>query len=306
MHYIKEYIKKRDELLPFFLYLHNLIHRLFYKFLDKEKIIRADFQKRMGRPLDLTDPVLFSDKLQWLKLNWYDERAVILADKIAVRDFVKHKIGSEYLNEIYGSYNSFKDISFDSLPESFVIKCNHGSGMNIFVKDRFKANNKAILNKLRWWLKIDYSFKGLQWVYKGIQPKILIEKYLEDGNPTDYKVWCFNGVPKIIQIDFDRFSNHVQNFYDLDLNFLDYKISFPNDPMNNVEYLEEFKEELIRLSAVLSENIPFSRIDFYIVDLKIIFGEITFFHQNGTQPFLDKEFELILGNMLDINKGEVK
>jgi hypothetical protein len=76
--------------------------------------------------------------------------------------------------------------------------------------------------------------------------------------------------------------------------------------MNNVEYLEEFKEELIRLSAVLSENIPFSRIDFYIVDLKIIFGEITFFHQNGTQPFLDKEFELILGNMLDINKGEVK
>jgi len=274
-------------------------------FFTDEEFIRKEFRKRLGREVDLEDPKKFNDKLQWLKLNWRDPLATKCSDKYKVREYVKEKIGEEILNELYGVYKSVDEINFKELPESFVLKANHGSGWNIICKDKKKMNWRGEFRRMKWWMRTNYYYLGREWVYDSIEPRIVCEKYLsgEDSKPPkDYKIFCFNGEPKIIEVDFDRHTDHKRNFYDLDWNFLDLEIKYPNVPSKNIKKPEKL-EKMIEYSKILSENFPHVRVDLYEVNNKIYFGELSFFHGSGMQNFRPEEFELKMGEWLELPKN---
>jgi hypothetical protein len=157
-------------------------------------------------------------------------------------------------------------------------------------------------SKLKRWLRTNHYWKSREWVYKDIKPRIICEKYLSgtDGNPpNDYKIFCFNGEPKIIEVDFDRFKNHKRNFYDLDWKFINGEIKYPNDSSVNIQKPEKLSE-MLDLSRILSAGFPHVRVDFYYLNNQIIFGELTFFHQSGMGKFEPEEFELEMGSWLKL------
>ena len=193
-----------------------------------------------------------------------------------------------------------EEINLEDLPESFVLKGTHGSGCNIICKDKSKIDWKIELNRMRRWVKRDYSLSGREWCYKGIKPRVICERYLEESEEygiADYKIFCFNGQPKLIQIDTDRFHKHVKNYYDTDLNFLDVRNDCENDPDIPIPQ-PKMIGEILRLSRILSEGFPHVRVDFYVVEGNVYFGELTFFHQSGYRAFEPEEFEIQMGQWL--------
>lgn len=286
----------------FMMYMYDKLKEFYYKYLLSDKrILQKRFRERLDRELDLENPVKFNDKLQWLKLYWRDPLATQCADKYGVREYIKEKIGAQYLNELIAVYDSVDEINIDKLPNSFVLKGTHGSGFNIICKDKYKMDWDKELRKMRRWMWTNYHWPKREWVYKDIKPRIICEKYLEDenGELRDYKIFCFNGSPKFIIVDFDRFSNHRRNVYDLEWNFLDIEINKPNDE-DTVIKKPPLLKEMIDLSRKLSKPFPHVRVDFYIHNSKIIFGELTFFHASGMGYFKPQELEIKLGNYLEL------
>ena len=270
--------------------------------ISDEELIRKKFKKRLGREVELENPIKFNDKLQWLKLNWHDPVATKCADKYEVREIIKEKIGEEYLNELIGVYESVDEIDIDKLPDKFVLKGTHGSGFNIICKDKSKMNWDEEFKKMRRWLRTNYYLQNREWVYKDQKPRIICEKYLEEkevGQLRDYKFHCFNGEPKFIQVDFDRFQNHKKNIYDTNWNLIEVEFNYPYDNSISIEKPKKF-EEMKKLSKILSNDFPYSRIDFYYLNHTIIFGEITFFPASGMGPFNPKEFETTMDSWLEL------
>lgn len=299
-------MKKIKKKLKNYIFIYNLfikIREFWYKnFISDEKCIKKRFKKRMGREVNLENPVKYNDKLQWLKLNWRDPVATKCADKYKVREFVKNKIGKKYLNKIYGVYDSVDEINIKNLPQSFVLKATHGSGKNIICKNKNSLNWKKKAINMKGWLKTNHYWINREWVYKDIKPKIICEKYLENKNgnpPKDYKIFCFNGEPKLIEVDFDRFSSHTRNFYDLDWNLLNLEIEYPNDKNTYISKPEKLNE-MLKLSKILSEDFPHVRVDFYNLNGELIFGELTFFHESGTGKFNLEKYEIKMGNWLTL------
>lgn len=284
--------------------LYDKSKEIYYKYLiSDEKLIKKKFKEKLGREVELNNPIKFNDKLQWLKLYWHDPLATKCADKYEVREFVKERIGEEYLNELYGVYNSVEEIDLDKLPKSFVLKATHGSGWNIICKDKNKMNWNVEFKKMKRWLRKNYYYQGKhEWVYKDIKPRIICEKYLSEENgqpPNDYKIFCFNGEPKLIQVDIDRFTSHRRNFYDLNWNFKNIEILYPNNPNYQIPK-PSCLDEMLDLSRKLSKDFPHVRVDFYVIENRIIFGELTFFHESGLGQFRPEEFELEMGEWLEL------
>ena len=190
-----------------------------------KKILKRWWFKRNKKPLNLDKPLTFNEKIQWLKLYDSTPHKTLLADKYKVRDYITKKIGKEYLIPLYNVYNKFEEINFEKLPKQFVIKCNHGSGYNIIIKDKSNLNLTIIKKNLDKWMNSNYAFYyGLELHYRDIEPKIIIEKYMDDGTGDlrDYKITCFNGKPEFIWIDSNRHTEHKRNLYDLNWNQLFY------------------------------------------------------------------------------------
>jgi hypothetical protein len=255
------------------------------------------------KPLNLDNPITFNEKIQWLKL--YDSTPIktLLSDKYLVRDWIKEKIGEKYLIPIFGAYDRFEDINFNKLPNKFIIKCNHGSGYNIFVKDKFKLNLAVIRAKIKKWMNINYSILGQELNYRDRKPKIIIEKYMNDssGDLRDYKVNCFNGKPKFIWMDIDRHTNHKRNLYDLNWKKLPYKVNshyatFPSPKK------PKCLKELVKLASILSKGFSYVRVDFYIINEKIYFGEMTFYTSGGLEDIIPPSFEKRLSSLIKFPK----
>lgn len=277
----------------------DIMQKIFKK-ISKKDLISACYKRITGENLDLINPKTFNEKLQWLKLNWYDPLASKCADKYEVREIIKKKIGKGYLNELIAVYNSVDEIDISKLPDRFVLKATHGSGYNIICENKLDVDWEEELKKMRVWLKTTYGWSAGEWVYKDIRPRIICEKYLEDesGELCDYKIFCFGGEPKFIQVDFNRFTGHKRNIYDLDWNILKgVEIKYPQDSKHEIKKPEKLGE-MLELSTILSKDFPHVRVDFYIVGNKIFFGELTFFHGSGMQKITPKEFEIKMGNWL--------
>lgn len=261
-------------------------------------------QRLTGKTFNLENPRTFNEKIQWLKLYDSTPLKTRLADKYLVRDWIKEKIGEQYLIPLLGVYDNFDEIDFAKLPNQFVIKCNHGSGWNIIVKDKSKLDLKEVKEKLDEWMSTNFAFLcGLELHYRDIKPKIIIEKYIQELGDAlyDYRFFCSNG--KVIQIWLDVYSGtpyHQRKIYDKNWNELNIIVKWPRLE-KEVEKPKNL-EKMIQLSETLSENFALVRVDFYDVNNHIYFGEMTFTSMSGTGKFNPEIEDLKLGNMIKLPK----
>ncbi|MFB4213365.1 ATP-grasp fold amidoligase family protein [Shouchella sp. JSM 1781072] len=269
-------------------------------------MIRKRFKKERGRSVNLETPVLFCDKLQWLKLNWRDSLGTICSDKYSVRNFVKERIGDHYLNEVYEVYDNVSEINIDNLPESFVLKGTHGSGYNLICKDKSNMDWDKAFKEMRRWLKNNYFWKNREWVYKDIEPKIICEKFLREKDKealVDYKFYCFNGVVKYCQVIRGRQTEETIDFYDVNWSIMPFT-GLRNLPNSNESFQKPSKyNEMIELAQNLAKNFPFVRVDFYYVNERIIFGEMTFFPTSGYGSFYPSEWNKKIGDLLKLPRS---
>ncbi|WP_321327971.1 ATP-grasp fold amidoligase family protein [uncultured Ilyobacter sp.] len=301
MQSIRKYLKRSDLIVS----VYDKVKEEYYrKFITDTKLIQSQFIKKVGREVELKNPIKYNDKMQWLKLNWKDPIATKCADKFCVREIVAERIGLKYLNDLYSVYESVENIDVNHLPEQFVLKGTHGSGFNIICKNKNEVDWEVEFSKMKRWLSRNYFWFKRESIYKDIKPRIICEKYLvqDDGDELrDYRFFCFNGEPKFITVDFSITDKKRtrRNLYDLEWSLMDAEISYPKETNIKVKKPEKL-EEMIELSKRLSSGFPHARVDFYYIDNKIIFGEITFFHQSGMGKISPEEFEVKMGNWLEL------
>lgn len=274
-------------------------------YMNDETFLKKKFHALMGRDLDLNTPITFNEKLQWLKLNDRRPEYTMLVDKWRVRDHIKEKLGEDYLIPLLGVYDDPDEIDFDALPERFVLKCNHNSGVGMCIcKDKSKLNIEKVKKELRKGLAQDYYLTGREWPYKDVSRKIIAEQYMEDTKTKelrDYKFYCFSGIPKIIMVNSGRGDGETTaDYYDMDRNYLDFTWGYPHS--NNVHILPENFELMKQLATVLSADIPHIRIDFYEVNGKVYIGELTFFDGSGFDIIVPESWDFQIGSWIEIDE----
>jgi hypothetical protein len=233
------------------------------------------------------------------------EKLFSLVDKYAVREYVTSRIGSQYLNELYGVFDHEFEIDFNALPKKFVLKATHGSGWNILCKDKSQFDGEAARKQLKKWLGTNYYRVCREPNYKNVPPRIICERFLEDDEQKsllDYKFFCFNGHVQFVQVDFDRFTNHTRNMYDRNWDLCPFTFLYPNNPLKLVR--PENYEEMIEVAEELAGEIPFVRVDLYNVTTKIVFGELTFTPESGFGSFNPTDGDTKLGMHLRLPKCE--
>lgn len=269
---------------------------------DDETFIRIEYFLGRKRILHLNPPRTFNEKLQWLKLNYKDPKYTNLVDKYEVKRIVGGIIGTEYIIPTYGVWNTFDEIDFDTLPDQFVLKCTHDSGGICICEDKTHFDRKKAQRKIERCLKKKYFYEHREYPYKDVKPRIIAEKYLVDESGwqlKDYKIFCFNGHPKFVEVDYDRYVGHKLNVYDLNWNYIDFYMTSHNDP--NVEIPRPKKlSKMLELAEMLAKDEIFVRVDFYSVDDKIFFGELTYHPGCGMIDFHPEEYDLKLGEMLSL------
>ena len=257
---------------------------------------------KTGKKLNLKNPVFYSEKIQWLKLYEVKENYSQYVDKLEVRSFVKEKIGEDHLIPLIGIYNSVSEIDWKSLPDKFVLKCTHGSGSNIVCEDKSKLNYKDSSRKLKKWVERNYYWYGRSKPYKNIKPRIIAEEYMVDDSGfelKDYKIFCFNGEPKIIQVDYSHFTNNKRNIYDTEWNYLPVSFLYNSDPNVAINKPKNLSK-MLDIARTLSNSFVHVRIDLYVVFDKIYFGEMTFFPESGFGEFEPSTFSKEMGNYIKI------
>lgn len=274
--------------------------------LSDEKYLKLMFRATIGKKLDLDDPLTFNEKLQWLKLYNRKPEYTIMADKYLVRDYVAKTIGEEYLIPLLGVWDDPDEIDFDTLPNQFVLKCNHNSGLGMCIcKDKSKLNIKEVKKNLRKGLKQDYYLTGREWVYKDIPRKIIAEKYITDSDNsdtlTDYKFFCFNGKADCVMLCLERNTKNTKYyFFDRKWNFCRYNIRGRNSPNDFTLPNPQNIDEMFELAEKLSKGLPFARIDLYNSNNKIYFGEITFFPGSGFDANILPETDAYFGSLINL------
>ena len=259
------------------------------------------YRKNFGQNINWDNPTTFSEKLQWLKLNDRSPEYSMMVDKYAVKEYVVNKIGDEYVIPTIGVWEKPEDIDFEKLPNQFVLKWNHDSGSIVICKDKNTFDFQTAIKKLKYGSKVNGFWYGREWPYKCVKPCIITENYIshENGELKDYKFFCFDGDPKIMFIASDRFSEEEEtkfDFYDMDFNHLPFTNGHPNS-LRTIEKPGEF-DEMKNLASKLSQGIPHVRVDFYDVNGRVYFGEMTFFHWSGMVPFVPSEWDRRIGEML--------
>ena len=282
-------------------YLHVLECYLLPKVIDDKSAILHYYRKATGKELNLDYPKSFDEKLNWYKLN--DRKPLIqqCADKVGVRDYIKDAGYGHTLNEVYGVFDNVKELNIDALPDQFVIKAAHGSHMNIIVKDKSLVNWRKASLLMRSWLHQDIAWGGREWCYKDIPKRLIVEKYIEtsSGPLKDYKFLCFNGEPKLLLVDCNRFQGeHYRNYYYTDWTLFPYHDDVINKPEAQIVKPQCY-DEMLEMARNLAKPFQHVRVDLYDVDGKIMFGELTFFHNGGNTHFPD-EANMEIGKMWEL------
>ena len=274
-----------------------------FMLLPDELYIKMRYRIRTRKKLNLENPVLYNEKLQWLKLHDYNSVYPTIVDKISVRDYISDKVGSEHLIPLLGVWDRPEDINYDKLPAEFVLKCNHDSGSTRIIKEKNIINIREINAYYNKKLNLNYYNKTREWPYKNLEHKIICEKYLNDGSALglrDYKIFCFNGRAEFIRTNYQGKKRTMKSEFDRDWNLIEDTMNFIPDG-TYVERPEKL-EEMIELAEKLSEGFIHLRVDLYYVDNKIFVGELTLYHGSGMNWFRTVSLERKLGEMIDLNK----
>ena len=273
--------------------------------LSDKSFVKKLYKERIGKKINFSHPKTFCEKQNWMKI--YDRKPIytVMVDKYLARDFVAERIGDEYLVPLLGVWNNANDIDFSSLPDKFVLKCNHKSDVTICT-DKAKIDEEKIKEKLNEQLKLDYYIRKREWPYKNIPRKIICEKYMEntDGTePLEYKVLCFNGIPEYVLVISGRFGDKEMTIdtYDMEWNYTDL-INGDCPLSGNIFKKPEYLNEIYQISKKLSENTPFLRVDFNFWNNRLYFGELTFFDAAGFEHYKPEIWNYKLGSMINLPK----
>jgi len=278
----------------------KVIGRLF----SDKAFIKLKYRLTMNKKLNLENPQTYNEKLQWQKL--YDRRPeyTMMVDKYAVRQYIAEQLGEEYLIPLLGVWDNPDEIDFDALPEQFVLKCNHNSGVGMEIcKDKSKLNIESVKKELRKGLKENYYLTGREWPYKNVKRRIIAEQFMVDESGVelkDYKFFCFDGDVKALFIATDRPHDTKFDFYDIEFNHLPFTNGHPNAD-RELQKPKGF-DQMIEFAKKLSKGIPQVRIDFYDINGHVYFGEMTFFHWSGFVPFEPEEWDYKFGSWIDLEK----
>ena len=278
----------------------NGIKRKYLNILPDKLFINLFYREAYGYFPNLNNPKTFDEKLQWYKLYYRVPLMTTLTDKYEVRRYLEDKGFSGILNELYGVYNSVDKIDFSKLPERFVIKATHGSGMNIICKDKESLNwetSRRLMNK---WLKRNWYHFGREWPYKNIRPRLICEKYLENKEfeeLIDYKFYCYNNKPEMLFVCTGRFSAGGLKYsaYDMDWNRISVYKGRPSSDI--VMEKPDNLQAMITIASELCQGFPFIRVDLYSVKGKIVFGELTFYPDSGIVPFTPDKYNYFFGDL---------
>lgn len=263
------------------------------------------YRLSLGESCNLKNPVKYNEKLQWLKLHDRKPEYEKMVDKYEVRAYIAEKLGEEYLIPCYGVYDSFEQIDFSKLPEQFVLKCTHDSGSVEICKDRNAFDIKKAGERLTEALKKNYYNTYREWPYKNVKPRIIAEKFMVDeavDDLRDYKVMCFNGEAKLIEVHENRFARdrgYTQTFYDREWN----KLEIAQDgymPEDDKREKPAKLEEMLALSETIAKDMYHARIDWYLIADKLYFGEITFYDGSGFTKFADEKDDIFLGGLIEL------
>ena len=288
----------------YYRFLVNSRHGM-YDSMPDEEYVKRRYKLVFGVEPNLENPQTFNEKLQWLKLHDHRPEYTTMVDKYAAKKWVADRIGEEYIIPTLGVWEHFDDIDFDKLPDQFVLKCTHDSGGVVIVKDRSQFDRKAAKQKIEKCLRQNFYFAGREWPYKNVPHRIIAEPYLTDESDVelkDYKIFNFDGQPKMIQVDYDRFAEHKRNLYTTDWKYIEAVICYPTDPSHKIACPKNL-EKMLELAHTLSEGYPHVRTDFYNIDGRILFGELTLCHGAGMEIFDPPEFGLTVGKWLKLPSG---
>ncbi len=283
-------------------YMKKIKYYLRYLFITDDKYVSYKFKKYFGYKLDLDNPKTLNEKIQWLKINDRSNLHTICADKFLVRDYVKDKIGEKYLIPlVFETFNAI-DINKEALPAyPVVVKVNHSRGV-FLIKNKQDINYKEIQNKLKDELNNNFYYRTREWQYKNIRPRILVEKMLLDDKneiPYDYKFICMNGEIKFIQVDMDRFLEHKKSLYNI---YWEKQTFGWNYPIGDDVKKPKMLNKMLELAKTLAKDFIFVRVDFYISNNQIFFGELTFHPAGGFGKFDPFSIDKVLGDKLQLPK----
>lgn len=276
----------------------------FFNWMSDEMYLKMRYKKKLGRKLDLDNPHTYNEKLQWLKLHDRRPEYTMMVDKYEAKKYVADRIGEQYIIPTLGVWNSFDEIDFDTLPNQFVLKCTHDSGGLVICKDKKVFDRDAARKKINKSLANNYYLHGREWPYKNVKHRIIAETYMEDTQTQelrDYKFFTFDGVAKALFIATERQTQGEEtkfDFFDMDFQHLDFTNGHPNAGVKP-EKPQNFNE-MKRLAEILSEGIPHLRVDFYEVNGRTYFGELTFSHWSGMTPFEPEKWDEIFGNWIKL------
>lgn len=309
---IKNIIKKNDEIAYRLKALTIVIAMIKTKFISDQIEIKSQYKRKLGKNLDLNNPQLYNEKIQWMKLNFRDELLNVCVDKHEVRKYVQEKIpnANQILIPQLGIYNDVDDIDFNQLPNQFILKLTNGSSFNYICFDKNKRGEiKKIRNRFKLWSKLNYYAIGREWAYKNVKNRIICEKLIlsAQGNPPeDYRFFCFGGKVKMITVDVESVVDGVKNsdyyrkIYDLDWNIIEATIEYPDKPELSIKK-PKLLNEMIEVAERLSKDFPAVRVDFYSFEDKFYFGELTFYHASGYQKISPIDFEQQMGKWLKLS-----
>ena len=300
---LRNYLKNYSSILIAHDYLYRTIPKIRYK-INPQRALSNLFKSRFGYYPDLEAPKTYSEKIQWIKLHYHNPLLAKYVDKYEVREFVKSKGMGDLLNRIIGVWDRVNEIPFDSLPEKFVLKATHGSGWNVICKNKKQFDVLKAKTKLNRWMRDNFFWHYYEWVYKNIKPRVICEEYIEpeDGvDLKDYKIFCFDGVPRFLFVASGRSNGKTHfDFYTTEWEWLPVQQYYPN--AGNVLPRPELLDDMLEVARRLSNGFSHVRVDLYVENHRIYFGELTFGHFSGLHPFTPSKYDMIFGEYFTLPK----
>jgi hypothetical protein len=271
-------------------------------FLNDRLFTHIQYIYKFKRIANLKQPRLFNEKLQWLKLNYRDPLITKCANKSSVRDYVSRVAGDKILIPKIAEFSSGAEFSLSKMPKKFVLKAAHASGWNYICKDKYEADEASIKRIIDTWVESDFSIIGREAMYRGSKRVVVCEEFLDGGEgevPRDYKLFCFHGEPRFVQVDYDRFSGHSRTLYDMEWKKLPCVYEYPLGPDESGHPPELFIQ-MIEIARLLSTPFPFVRVDLYESVGRVWFGEMTFCPEKACGRFNPPKYDLEFGKYLDV------
>lgn len=273
--------------------------------MDDESFLRMAYRHKFGHKLNLENPTTFNEKQQWLKL--YDRKPVYtsMVDKYEAKKYIAERIGEEYTIPTLGMWERVEDINFDSLPAQFVMKCTHDSGGLIVCRDKSKLDINAARKQIDQSMHTNYYIHGREWPYKDVKPRIIAEPLLHnsDGHMLEeYNFFCFNGEPQFFMHcygDRDKGETRYNDYFMVSGERIPIEWGYDSSPSGGFEPFAAY-DDMIEKAKILSNGVPFLRVDFYLVDGKAVMGELTFFNWGGMMPIDPPDYDLMFGKMLQL------